>query len=92
MRWSSCWRVAHWARDVVCARKNASCDPQAIYLDSPETSEVGAVGRRTKEKGKDYGDWWGARATGSCSGVDELTWFIRWVYVGCTRCGQRHAI
>ena len=29
-----------------------SLDMQAIYQDSPESSEVGAVGRRTKDKGK----------------------------------------
>lgn len=54
---------------------------QAIYQDTPETSEVGAVTRRTREKEENrlYGDWWGARATGSCSSVDELTWFIRYV-------------
>lgn len=52
---------------------------QAIYQDVPETGEVGAVTRRTrnKEENRQYGQWWGARATGSCSGVDELTWFIR---------------
>ena len=52
---------------------------QAIYQDDAGNgSEVGAVARRTKDKGQDYGDWWGARSTGSMPQVDELTWFIRW--------------
>jgi hypothetical protein len=52
---------------------------QAIYQDIPEAGEVGAVTRRTRnnEDNRQYGQWWGARSTGSCSGVDELTWFIR---------------
>lgn len=62
------------------AMHHACCAMQAIYQDVPETGEVGAVTRRTrkKEENRLYGQWWGARSTGSCSGVDELTWFIRW--------------
>lgn len=36
---------------VTCSFTTGVAPPtQAIYQDSPETSEVGAVGRRTKEK------------------------------------------
>ncbi len=50
---------------------------QGIYEESDGTAEVGAVGRRTENKGRDYGEWWGARSTGSYADVEELTWFVR---------------
>lgn len=50
----------------------------AIYSeDKGPESEIGAVTRRSASRGKDFGEWWGARATGSCPQVDEFTWFIR---------------
>ena len=38
---------------------------------------MGRITARLRDKGQDYGDFWGARATGSSSRLDELTWFIR---------------
>ena len=54
--------------------------PQAIQQERLPSSEsdVGRISARLKDKGKDYGDFWGARATGSSDRYDEFTWFIRW--------------
>ena len=56
------------------------CVSQAIQqerLPSAE-SDVGRISARLRDKGKDYGEFWGARATGSSDRYDEFTWFIRW--------------
>ena len=55
------------------------CAPQAIQQEGlPSTeSDVGRISARLRDKGKDYGDFWGARATGSSDRYDEFTWFIR---------------
>ena len=52
---------------------------QAIQQEGiPSTeSDIGRISARLRDKGRDYGDYWGARSTGSSSRLDELTWFIR---------------
>ena len=52
---------------------------QAIQQEGPPSSEsdVGRISARLRDKGKDYGEFWGARATGSSDRYDEYTWFIR---------------
>ena len=57
--------------------------PQAIQQERLPSSEsdVGRIGARLRDKGKDYGEFWGARATGSSDRYNEFTWFIRWAYL-----------
>ena len=67
-------------KTVESQRSNrVSAPPQAIQQEGlPSTeSDVGRISARLRDKGKDYGDFWGARATGSSDRYDEFTWFIR---------------
>ncbi len=56
---------------------------QAIQQEGVPSSEsdVGRISARLRDKGKDYGEFWGARATGSSDRYEEYTWFIRSVFV-----------
>ena len=45
---------------------------------------MGRISARLRDKGKDYGEFWGARATGSSDRYEEYTWFIR--------CGSRQRV
>ena len=64
---------------------------QAIQQEGiPSTeSDVGRITARLRDKGQDYGDFWGARSTGSSSRLEELTWFIRYIDSGFSRVGYR---
>mmetsp|Transcript_3440 Transcript_3440/g.9967 ORF Transcript_3440/g.9967 Transcript_3440/m.9967 type:complete len:384 (-) Transcript_3440:349-1500(-) len=53
----------------------------SVYVPEQELNgaEMGSVARRTEKKGKDFGKWWGIRATGSDKRgtLTEIDWFIR---------------
>lgn len=55
---------------------------QSVYVPEQELNgaEMGSVARRTEKKGKDFGKWWGIRATGSDKRgtLTEIDWFIRY--------------
>ncbi len=69
-----CFDAKVWEGDA-----GFSLSTQAIQQEGVPSSEsdVGRISARLRDKGKDYGEFWGARATGSSDRYEEYTWFIR---------------